>query len=300
MTRDHASAPRLACLLLPVLLLAALPGQAACPPEGHDRASLEALRAAGFQVAPPQREALASGLLDCLGDPDPGLRDGIAYEALMSWMRAGAFDPPVLRRLRDRLQAMLGQEDPAGFRGPFAALVLAEVARTDRIRPWMSAQERSAMVAAAAAWLTGVDDYRGFVAGEGWRHGVAHGADWLMQLALNPAIEARDADAILAAVASQVIPAGGHAYVFGEPERLARPLLFLGQRGLLSPGHLEAWLSARQAALQPARPGDADWLAARHDLQAFLRVLYVETGATTDPALARLHPVVAKALRPPG
>lgn len=138
MTRDHASAPRLACLLLPVLLLAALPGQAACPPEGHDRASLEALRAAGFQVAPPQREALASGLLDCLGDPDPGLRDGIAYEALMSWMRAGAFDPPVLRRLRDRLQAMLGQEDPAGFRGPFAALVLAEVARTDRIRPWMS------------------------------------------------------------------------------------------------------------------------------------------------------------------
>lgn len=121
-----------------------------------------------------------------------------------------------------------------------------------------------------------------------------------MQLALNPAIEARDADAILAAVASQVIPAGGHAYVFGEPERLARPLLFLGQRGLLSPGHLEAWLSARQAALQPARPGDADWLAARHDLQAFLRVLYVETGATTDPALARLHPVVAKALRPPG
>lgn len=282
------------------LLLAALPVQAACPPVGHGRGSLAALRGAGFEVAETQREALAFGLLACLGDPDPVLRDGIAYEALMHWLRADAFAPPVLRRLRDDLQAMLAQEDPDGFRAPFAALVLSEVARTDRIRPWMTPAERSAMVAAAAAWTSGVHDYRGFDPQAGWRHGVAHGADWLMQLALNPAVDASDADAILEAVASQVVAAGGHAYVFGEPERLARPLLVLGGRGLLTPERLEARLSALQAALAPARHGDAAWLAGRHDLLAFLRVLYVETAASENPALARLHPVVAKALQPPG
>src|SRR5690606_23439512 len=83
------------------LLLAALPVQAACPPVGHGRGSLAALRGAGFEVAETQREALAFGLLECLGDPDPVLRDGIAYEALMHWLRADAFAPPVLRRLRD-------------------------------------------------------------------------------------------------------------------------------------------------------------------------------------------------------
>jgi hypothetical protein len=285
-------------LLATCLLLAAVPLRAACPPAGQDADSLRALRAGGFEMADAgRREALAMGLLDCLGDPDPALRDGIAYEALSNWMRAGVFDPAMLRRLRDGLEPMFAQPDPAGFRQPFAALVLSEVARTDRIHPWMSAAERSAMVAAASGWLRGVSDYRGFDPREGWRHGVAHGADWLMQLALNPALGQQDADAIMAAIAVQVAPAGGHAYVFGEPERLARPLLFLARGGLLTPATLEAWLSARVAGLQPARYTDPAWLAQRHDLLALLRVLYVETGQSSDDAVTRLRPAIDAALR---
>ena len=37
-------------------------------------------------------------------------------------------------------------------------------------------------------------DYRGFVPGAGWRRAVAHGADLLMQLALNPAVERTQLD----------------------------------------------------------------------------------------------------------
>lgn len=287
-----------AMLFAALLLAVATPLRAACPPPGHDAQSLQALRAAGFEVANAvERETLALSLLDCLGDPDPALRDGIAYEALAKWMRAGAFDPPVLRQLRGRLEAMLGQRDPAGFQQPFAALVLSEVARTDRVQPWMSDGERSAMVATATAWLRGVDDYRGFAGHEGWRHGVAHGADWLMQLALNPAVGQDDADAILAAIGAQVVPAKGHAYVFGEPERLARPLLSLAGRGLVSPEQLEPWLGTQVAAQEPHRYTDPLWLAGRHDLVAFLRVLYVETARSANPAVSRLHPVVDRALR---
>ena len=88
---------------------------AGCPPAGYDHASLDALKAAKFEVRDTaSRNALAEGLLDCLGDPDPALRDGIAYEAFGTWMRAGAFDAEELRRLRDGLYARLEGDDRDG------------------------------------------------------------------------------------------------------------------------------------------------------------------------------------------
>jgi len=38
--------------------------------------------------------------------------------------------------LRNRLMPMLANPDAQGFRAPFAALVMAEVARTDRLNAW--------------------------------------------------------------------------------------------------------------------------------------------------------------------
>src|SRR5690606_22331598 len=91
--------------------------------------------------------------------------------------------------------------------------------------------QRIALVTTATTYVEGVRDWRGFDETDGWRHGVAHGADLLMQLALNPALEKPQLDPILAAVARQVAPAG-HFYIYGEPERLARPVVFALQRGL--------------------------------------------------------------------
>src|SRR3546814_13792449 len=65
-----------------------------------------------------------SNLLGCLGDPDPAMRDGIAYEALTHWLRAGTFDAEALRGLRDRLYVLLDGPAGSGFVRPFAALVL--------------------------------------------------------------------------------------------------------------------------------------------------------------------------------
>jgi hypothetical protein len=96
-----------------------------------------------------ERQRLAEGLVDCLADPDPTLRDGIAYEALAHWMRAGEIDEAGLRSLRDRCTRVAGRRC-RGFRRPFDALVVSEVARTDRIKPWMTPEERGAMVDAAS------------------------------------------------------------------------------------------------------------------------------------------------------
>jgi len=280
------------------MLLAGAPAMAACPPAGQDRADLQALKSNGFAVADAAgKQALAMGLVDCLGDPDPALRDGIAYEALQHWMRAGDFDAAFLRRLRDALYAGLDADDANGVRRPFAALVLAEVARTDRIAPWMSPAERDSMLARATAYLSAVQDYRGFEAGIGWRHGVAHGADWLLQLSLNPALDASQLQRIVDAVAIQTVPATGHAYVFGEPDRLVQPVAHVARRGVLTEADWQAWLDGLSKRLGPMPAGgDVAWLARRHDLTAFLSALYIQVDASQNEALRALKPQVAKAM----
>lgn len=285
-------------ICLSLLLCATQAFAQECPPAGQTKASLQALKVLKFTVPDAaQRQSLADGLLACLGDPDPAMRDGIAYEALAQWLRAGDFDTEELRRLRDTLYAMLDGDDAAGFRRPFAALVLSEIARTDRVQPWMTPTEREAMVDKAATFLRSVDDYRGFDDEQGWRHGVAHGADWLMQLSLNPALERGQLDAILAAVASQAVPQSAHAYVFGEPGRLARPMLYVAQRGVYSDADWQAWFAALPARLGETNYTDSTWLARRHDLMAFFMSLYLEADQSDDARIKGLKPAIVAALK---
>ena len=273
----------------------------ACPPSGYTKSALQSLRSQKFTLATTEaKRTLADSLLPCLASPDPELRDEIAYEALTQWMRNGDFDDTTLRSIRDRLYAMLDRDPGAGFSQPFAALVLSEVARTDRVAPgkgWMSPAERTAMIDRAATFVESVRDYRGYINGEGWRHGVAHGADWLMQLALNPALERTHHDRILAALATQAVPERGHAYVFGEPGRLARPMLFIASRGMMSTSEWTTWFASLVTRLGKPADDYAAWLARRHDLAGFLTAAYVETDLSEDANVRALKPAVAGALK---
>jgi hypothetical protein len=293
---------RSAAVLCSLLLAVSAPAWAdeICPPQGIDAGSLQRLKEQKFAIDDTAtRDSLALGLLGCLSSPDPALRDGTAYEALTQWMRSDQLDVATRKQLRDRLYAMLEEPDADGFRRPFSALVLSEVARTDRITPWMSPKERAAMVDAAADYLELVRDYRGYDDVQGWRHGVAHGSDWLMQLALNPALERAQLDPMLKAVASQAVPESAHAYVFGEPGRLARPVLYLAKRGWLSEAEWMAWFGELPARIgDPARAySDSAWLARRHDLMAFLSAIYLEADQSGDAQIKALKGPVVMAMK---
>lgn len=293
---------RLAGITVGLLLCGA--AQAGCPPEGQARASLLALKATTpdpWAVSDEAaRQALALGLLGCLADPDPVLRDEVAFEALSHWMRSKQLPPDSLRDMADRLQPQLLAADAQGFAAPFAALVLAEVARADRLSPLFSASRRLALVDAAAGYLAGVHDYRGFDPLQGWRHGVAHGADLAMQLALNPLLDKPQLDTLLRAVQAQALASGGHSYIFGEGERLARPVIFAARRGLHSAADWSAWFGRIATAAMPA-PGqatDAASLARLHNAREFFWPLYVALQEGQDAALReRLLPGVLAALK---
>ncbi len=181
----------------------------------------------------PQSTEQYRDMLDCLGHADPTVRDGFAYERLVDALRNRPPSVETRRAIASHLVQNLqaNDVDQAGFLKPFSVLVLAEVARTDRIDPYLSSQERSDLVRTGTTYLQSVRDYRGFETDVGWRHGVAHAADLMLQLALNDQLSASDAEKIFSAISTQILPEDAHFYIFGEPRRLARPVLFLAMAG---------------------------------------------------------------------
>ena len=285
-------------LILLACSLFTMVAQAACPAASAAQLC-EALKPEASEAELAALQTHALNLASCLANPDPALRDGLGFELLSTWMRAKARKPETLQVLRARLLPVLsGPDVTSGFHAPFAALTLAEIARVDRLQPFLSPAERLDLLERASAYLAGVRDYRGFTPGEGWRHGVAHGADLLMQLSLNPALDAASQRRILQAVASQVLAAGGQTYQFGEGQRLARPALFAAARSEISAEDWQQWLTSTLATAAPNANPDAALLARIHNAREFLWPLYVSLNELRDEALkARLLPAVRAALQ---
>lgn len=264
-----------------------------CAPSPQDRAGLLALAAADFELAgDAERQRRALDLAACLGDPDPAIRDGVAFTGLSTWLRAGALDEATRLALAERLLPEVETaEDAAGFRRPFAALALAEVARADRLAPALPDEVRRRMVEAAARFLETTRDHRGFDPEEGWRHAVAHGADLVLQLGLHPATTEAEARRLFAALATQVAPSGV-SYVYGEPDRLARAVFFVHGRGLPDAGFWDAWFAGVGSPAPLAAWSEsfttAAGLARRHDVVAFLRAVAFAARANPGPASDRL------------
>jgi hypothetical protein len=289
-------------VLYPVLSAATLPRVEAegCPPAGWDEASLDALKADGFEIADmAARETFAKAITACLASPNPLVRDGVAFEALTHMLRGRQLSDDTMRALLVDLTARLKREkdNPLGFGQSFAALALSEIARADRIQAYLSDDERMKLLVDAQHWFISIEDYRGYSDAEGWRHSVAHGSDLLMQLALNPRIDAEGLKLIVSAIGVQVAPRI-HAYVHGEPERLARPILFAAQRGAKTEAEWTDWLVALATPDQPDKVFASEFgLAWRHNTLAFLQALYVSIELFDDPALAVLRPGVEAALK---
>lgn len=291
----HAAALAMACLAAPLLSAAGTPGAmpATCPTP-----ALRDAKAVKWLVDDhARRQALALQAVSCLSSPDPVERDELAFEALQAWMRADKLDATTVQELRIRLTAQLQAPDPQGFARPFAALVLADVARVDRIKPYLSTEQRAQLVNAATEYLRGVNDYRGFDEKQGWRHGVAHAADIMLQLSLNPALGRPEHEQILAAIASQVAPPGEHFYHYGEGERLMAPVFYLSRAKTLACSDWDAWF-ARLAVAPASASTQQGALARKHNLKGFLQPLYVNVSESKDEAQRScLKPLLLRTLR---
>ena len=122
-----------------------------------------------------------------------------------------------------------------------------------------------------------------------------------MQLALDRRSGREAHDRILAAVASQAAASDGHFYLYGEGQRLARPVLMIARAGTLDASAWAAWCRA-VAAPAPfkdwatAAQGQAG-LARTHNLRQFFLALQFGISQSADAPVARdALPAVVEAL----
>lgn len=294
-----------AILALAGILVAPAVVAQTCPPASMSRDQLQQLKSSEFAVEDAgRRQSLALDLVACLGSVDPALRDGIAFEGLAAWMRGKQLSPATVSAIRDQLVPQLAPDypDPSGVQRPFAILVLAEVARVDRVEQFMTAPQLQQLIDAGTRYMQSVADYRGYDEREGWRHGVAHASDLMLQLAVNPRATKAQLDQMLGAIATQVAPAATHFYIYGEGDRLAQAVFYIASRKLHSADDWRRWFE-RVAAPAPL----ASWrdaytsqrgLAKRHNTMAFLSALHLYVRESGAEFQAVVLPSLVAAIKP--
>ncbi len=265
-------------------------------------AQLDALQPSTEEETPLEADgALVDALTACLGASDPVLRDKIGYEGLTRLLRSGQVSDALQQDLRLQLMANMSPElpDPEGVRRPFSILVLAEIVRADRVSPYLSDDERMAVLDTAIGYLYQLSDFRDYDDAEGWRHGVAHAADLMMQAVLNPAYE-RTAHLMIVETAFMKARALNHGYTAGEGERLARPVLFAANAGLISE---EEWDGLFADLMSPSPL--LEWKEAfrskgglnrMHNIKALLHAIYFTANQQEDDKFKTLAQRAADAL----
>jgi hypothetical protein len=222
-------------LLILVLTITAMPAMAIAAEKSpgcmavFSATELEALKSDKFIIASSnKRNHTAVNLLSCLGHPAPDIRDGIVYEALSHWLREDLLTGATVKQLYFSLIDILAKPrvDTDDFTQTFAALVLSEVVRVDRIRAFLSDSERQQAVDISTSYMVNITDYRGFENASGWRHAVAHSADVLLQLALNKKLTKPQLLQLANAIKGQISPQKLHFYIYGEPKRLAMAFIY--------------------------------------------------------------------------
>ncbi|WP_286232916.1 DUF2785 domain-containing protein [Thalassotalea sediminis] len=248
------------------------------------------------------RNKLALSLVSCLSHPNPSIRDGITYEAYNHWLRNGLLNQKTIKTLLVTLQSILSNvsKDTQGFEQPFAALVLSEVVRVDRITPYLNNDERQILIDITTDYMEKIRDYRGFNVKEGWRHNVAHTADIFLQLVLNKYITEQQFKQILAAIKTQIAP-DNTFYTFGEPKRLAMPFIYIVLQNKIALETITQWLNE----IASSAPFD-NWqsvykseqgLAKLHNTRNFLNNVYVITRDSKNSQLQAIQPALLAAIK---
>jgi hypothetical protein len=230
---------------------------------------------------------LTAELTGMLGDPDPAVRDGLAYPTLATWVRDGVYDE-LLEGLGDGmasgLAVGLGESGTdTVFRRSFSALALGDCIGRDNAAHLVPADTVVRWGDRLASWLVRERDLRGYVPGKGWAHAVAHGADALGVLAASEAMTRLELTVVLDVVADRLLLPAEGPMTCGEDDRLAHATMRVLRRNLLPLEVLEPWVARLAENARPTSLEDRDPYLASGDAQRFLRALHLQLALAPDP-----------------
>lgn len=232
----------------------------------------DGVRATGLAV-PSDRplDELTAELTRMLGDPDAGLREGIALPTLCAWVERGVYDD-LLAGLGDGMAAGLvvglGESGTDSvFRRSASAAVLTGCIARDNDRPLVPGGKVLEWGDRLATFLLAERDLRGVVPGRGRADAVERGAEALAVLARSPHLSQPELTVLLDVVGDRVLTEDGSPLANAETDGLAAATLAVLRRNAVPLTVLEPWVA--RIAADPANH------VARASADAFLRSLYL-------------------------
>lgn len=231
----------------------------------------------GYRLPGGRLEDLTSELVAMLGDPDPHVRDELAYAVLATWVDEGVYDD-LLLGLGDglvvALRAGLGEDGTDSvLRRSFAALVLAAVVVRDSHVHALHPHQVLAWADRALAWFPAERDLRGRDPRLGWVHAVAHGADLLGALAGSRHLAGEELVVLLDVVADRLLRPTTYCFQYGEDDRLGLATMAVLHRDLVDVEACETWLARLQA---PFDDGTDPFAPVPANVAAYVRALHLQ------------------------
>ncbi|WP_225047238.1 DUF2785 domain-containing protein [Lacticaseibacillus kribbianus] len=200
-------------------------------------------------------------LLDHIGDLDGAVRDDLVSQLLARGFVAGGFTQEQKQAIAARVTAgnglFAGIAEPVGdrvFTRTFTALLGQLLLSTDRTEPFLTTAQREIWLTWALRYLQTEQDWRAFVPGHGWAHGIAHGSDLLAAAVAVPTSGEAYAKAALLAV-TDVLDRLTTPFEADEEERLAMVVL---QAAAAHPEGVRQYLIRTDAARWEAQAAGPD------------------------------------------
>lgn len=236
-------------------------------------------------------DELTAELTRMLGSTDPGLRDRTAYPALGTWIDRGVYDE-LLTGLGDGIATGLAvgigeSGTDTVFRRAFSVLVLATVIERDTSQQLVPAEKVLRWGDQIVSWYLRERDLRGHVAGKGWAHAVAHGADAIGSLAGSRHFGVHELTVLLDVLADRLLTIEV-PLLCGEPDRMAHAVMSVLRRNVVPTGVVEPWISRVAAHANPFGHRAAnDPYAGTNNAQQLLRSLYLQLAIGSQPPADR-------------
>lgn len=253
---------------------------------GATSAYWEQVRASGFRL-PEDRplDDLTTELVQMLGDPNPAVRDGLAYPVLATWLGEGVYDDLLTGfgdGIAEGLFTGLGEDGTDSvLRRSFSALLLAETVLRDHVANIVHYDVIFRWGDRAASWLVRERDLRGYVDGRGWAHAPAHGADLIAALARSHHFGKLELTVLLDVIADRLLTPTTYRLHHGEDDRLAFAVMTVLHRNLIGIEVLEPWVERLAVGMAPPEPPNdetaPEWpTPAAGNTANFLRALHLQ------------------------
>jgi len=225
--------------------------------------------------------AIVDVMLELIGYPEPELRDGLVYPFLEEVISQEILSPQDAVEIlyicmdENHLYYKLGGICDSVFKRAFCCLIIAAILDANTKRKFLSVDALDEVFIKVLDYLEKEKDVRGYVEGKGWAHAMAHGADMLQCLVLNPQIDSDKYPDVLSTIEVCLFKDTA-TYIDQEEERFVGVVRAMMDKGLQG-DVLERWIQlllSRMANLYAAEGFSYKYYRANVNVINFLKALY--------------------------